>query len=492
MISLQELAAQALSRDAEYHTVEFEKRWYNWEEFRQVADCVKKLLDDSGADPLSIVAFLPRNRPAVLAALIELLRRGQSIRMMHVYQAPAGIAGDISGLKPSAVIGDTQDFSDEVCAVLREQGIAGIALSNLQAAAVEGCEASTVECDGNPPIPQIELLTSGTTGAPKQFPLSFDLIAKDMVGVNVMNTAQAIDPLHVPPLYVYLTSSTISGLYLIVPSLLSGVRGFLVDRFTVASWHDYVTRYQPTTVGLPLPAIQMIMDAKLAPEDLSSIKAITTGAALLHPEIHRAFEARYGIPLLFVYGATEFGGPVAMMTADLYRRWGEKKFGSLGRAWAGAMLRVVDPETGDLLAAGEEGLLEVQTPRIGPDWIRTSDLCVIDEDEFVFFRGRADGAINRGGFKIIPESVETALRQHEAVAEASLVGLPDKRLGEVPVAAVQFKFNAQAASTDELEQHLREHVPVTPVPVAWRIVDAMPYVPTMKIDRRAVRRLFEE
>ena len=104
------------------------------------------------------------------------------------------------------------------------------------------------------------------------------------------------------------------------------------------------------------------------------MRALMTGAAPLDPTVQRAFEERYGIPVLLAYGATEFGGPVALMTLDLYKEWGQKKFGSVGRPFAGAQLRVINPETGAVLPPNTQGLLELIAPRMGPDWIppRTS------------------------------------------------------------------------------------------------------------------------
>ncbi|MET0390987.1 MAG: fatty acid--CoA ligase family protein, partial [Polyangiales bacterium] len=225
------------------------------------------------------------------------------------------------------------------------------------------------------------------------------------------------------------------------------------------------------------------------PEELAAVRCIATGAAPLELSIHRAFEARYGIPVLLSYGATEFGGPVTSMTLDLHREWGAQKLGSAGRPLAGAQLRVVDAESGTPLPPGEEGLLEVIVPRIGPSWIRTSDLAIVDADGFLFHRGRADGAIMRGGFKLLPETIERALLLHPAVSCAVVVGLADVRLGKVPAAAVQLKPGA-AATVDELEHHLRQHVYATHIPAAWRIVDELPRTASVKIDGVAVRALF--
>jgi len=86
------------------------------------------------------------------------------------------------------------------------------------------------------------------------------------------------------------------------------------------------------------------------------------------------------------------------MTPALDAEWGDAKLGRSGRALPGAKLRVRDQETGEILEAGGTGLLDVVSPRMGPEWISTSDLVTIDEDGFLFCIGRADGAIMRGGF----------------------------------------------------------------------------------------------
>jgi len=179
------------------------------------------------------------------------------------------------------------------------------------------------------------------------------------------------------------------------------------------------------------------------------------------------------------------------MTAELYPKWGHKKFGTVGRPLPGAHLRVIDSNTGAALSPGQEGLLEVISPRIGPDWIRTADVAVIDEDGFLFHRGRADGAIMRGGFKLLPETIERALVLHDAISAAGVVGVADKRLGQVPAAVIQLKPGAVTPPIAELEAHLRNEVPATHIPVAWRFVDALPRNRSVKVDRPALRRLFE-
>jgi acyl-coenzyme A synthetase/AMP-(fatty) acid ligase len=493
-MSLQEMAVRALQRGPDYPAFEWRGRWWSWDELRQTADEIGRLIKASGADPHAKFAVLPRSQPGVIAGLVWLIAQGRSVCMIHTYQSPAGVARDLAKLKPAAVIGSVKDLGEEVQASLREAGIAGIVLDAMQASAAPDCERSTVDATPAPAEPQIELLTSGTTGPPKHFPMSFDMLAKWMVGVNVMKMEEQPDPYAVPPLYVYVPFSNITGLYFILPAMAHGIRGVLLDRHNLANLRDYVRRFKPSYLGLPVPAIREILDAEIPPEELASVKGVGTGTAPLDVNLQRAFQRRYGIPILLGYGATEFGGPVSLMQQEDWEKWGEAKTGSAGRAWSGAELRVVDQETGAVLPPGQEGLLEVRTPRFPPEhgWIRSSDLVVIDEDGFLWHRGRADGAIMRGGFKLLPVDIERALSLHSSVSAALVIGLDDRRLGQVPGAAIQLKPGAPRPSITELEAHLRQHVASTQIPTVWRFVDVLPYTTMMKPDRPALKRLFEE
>jgi acyl-CoA synthetase (AMP-forming)/AMP-acid ligase II len=485
--SLETLCSQALERAPAQAAVEFQGEWRSWGEMRRVADRLAALIDASGAPAQAQIAFVARNRPSAIAALLGLIAHGRTIRMLYAYQSGAALARDAERIRPAVLVAAREDFSDELIAVLREQRTAAIVLSEMDACALPGLEQSRTEAVlPAAPSPRIELLTSGTTGPPKRFAIGFDLIARHFVGSSLMQTSA--EP---PPFLLFMPLGNISGVYTTIPVMLKGQRAVLLERFTVSAWHKHVLRYRPQVSGLPPAGVQMVLDADIPAADLASIRSLGTGAAPLDPTTHRAFEERYGIPILLSYGATEFAGPVTAMTAELHAQWGKQKFGSVGRPIAGAKLRAIDPDTGTVLPAGHEGILEVAVPRMGPEWIRTSDIAVIDEDGFLFHRGRADGAIMRGGFKLLPETIERALLLHDSISAAAVLGLPDRRLGHVPAAAVQLKPGVNRPGAAELEAHLRRHVYATHIPVAWRIVAELPRTPSLKIDRPAVRRLFE-
>lgn len=490
MTTLQEMAADRFRQAPDAAAVEYQDRWFTWADLHGIARGIWAALDASGIAPDAPVAFVPRNRPSSIAALLALIATGRTIRMVYAFQSAAGIARDIVQRRVAQVVADADDISDEVRAALAVTGMAAIALGRLDAQAVSGFERG-IAADVRPSdAPQIEILTSGTTGPPKSFVLPYATIERHFL--NFLPLPPGVAPGDVPPFLLFFPIGNISGIYATVPTLIRGQRAVLLERFSIAAWRDYVVRHRPSHSGVPPSMLQQLLDDDVPVEDLSSIKVMGIGAAPLDPTVHRAFEARYGIPILLSYGATEFAGPVTAMTQALLAEFGDAKFGSVGRAMPGAQLRVVDPDSGALLSPGEQGLLEVISPRLDPVWIRTADLALLDADGFLFLRGRADGAIMRGAFKIIPESVERALMEHVAVAEAAIVGVPDSRLGEVPAAMIRIKPAMVQPDQDALERHLRARLLAPHIPAIWRFCDALPRTPSHKIDRPAVRRMFAE
>lgn len=490
---LSALVTRALDRDPARPAIEYEGRWYSWGELRALADAVHACLTDSGAGAGHPIAFIPRNRPWAIAALLGMIADARTIQMVYAFQAPAAIVRNLETLCPAVVVAAREEFTPELVAMLRRDGIAAVVLDGMGASLLHGLESTRASDDlAERPSPEIQILTSGTTGPPKQYPFPYELFARHHILPALAGGGFDVYRSEEPPFLLSFPLSNITGMYSTLPTLISGQRGVLVDRFSIDAWHDWVKRFRPKNGGLPPAGVQMVLDRDIPREDLASIEFVGTGAAPLDPTVQRAFEKRYGIPILLSYGATEFGGPVTTMTPQLHAEWGDRKFGSVGRALPGVRLRVIDPDRGAELSCGEEGLLEVVAPRIGQHWIRTADVVTIDSDGFLFHRGRADGAVMRGGFKLIPEAIERALLLHPAVAAAAVVGRKDRRLGEVPVAAVQLKPGAIWPGDAALAAHVREYVPATHVPAAWLKVEEVPLNRSSKIDRPSVRALFAD
>jgi acyl-CoA synthetase (AMP-forming)/AMP-acid ligase II len=136
-------------------------------------------------------------------------------------------------------------------------------------------------------------------------------------------------------------------------------------------------------------------------------------------------------------------------------------------------------------------VLEVKAGQLDAgEWIRTTDLAHIDADGFVWILGRADRAIIRGGFKVLPEDIKAALERHAAVRFAAVIGRADHRLGAVPVAAVELK-DGTSITPDDLVTFAASSLAPYELPTEIRIVDELPRTDAGKVDLAAVEILFE-
>lgn len=461
----------------------FGGRWRSWAWIGETARAIDRAID--GAPALGLVA---RNRPQHVAAFAASVMARRTTAMIYSAQSPAGLAADIRALRLPAILADPQDWTDETLAAARDSGSAAIAILDCTAdAAVE----TRVARGAGPfrdatPDAAFELLSSGTTGAPKRVPLSWDAIGAVVAGAKAAYAGTGATD--APQVMVH-PLGNVAGLAYVAPPIAFGQRLVLLERFEVAAWVEAVRTYRPARGTIPPAGVRMLLDSDARREDLASLSLLAVGGGKLDLDLHVAFEERFGIPILTAFGATEFGGVIANWTLDLYREWGAAKRGSAGRASANVALRTVDRESLVPLPAGKTGLLEARVARIGPDWIRTNDLASIDADGFLFLHGRADAAINRGGFKIVPETVADMLKTHPDVADAAVVGLADSRLGEVPVAAVELTRDSHIDGS-ALRAWLKDRLIAYQVPVEVRVVAALPRNASLKISLPNVKALF--
>jgi acyl-CoA synthetase (AMP-forming)/AMP-acid ligase II len=339
------------------------------------------------------------------------------------------------------------------------------------------------------------MLTSGTTGPPKRARLPYRSLEQSLLGAAHYESRKRGGGGPTLRKGVAIVSAPlvhVSGMWRAIQALVDGRRIALLERFSVEAWRDAVRRHRPVVSSLVPTALRMVLDADLPREDLRSLRAVTSGTAPLPPETAIAFEQKYGIPVLTLYGATEFAGGVAGWTLEDHAKWADAKRGSVGRAHPGCELRILSGEDGRVLPTGETGLLEVRSAQLGADagWVRTTDLAALDADGFLWIQGRSDDAILRGGFKIAPAEVEEVLERHPAVREASVVGLPEPRLGSIPVAAVELEEEGPEADSDQIRSFARQHLASYQIPARILIVEALPRTPSLKVSRPGVRALF--
>ena len=461
--------ADVLALQPDAAAIEYDGQWSTWRQVGELAHLIASLGETE-------VGMLLRNRPAHVAALLGVLLGGGTVVTINPSRGDDRTRADIEALDLAYLVGTPDDLGS-----LAPAGPTAIPVAGLDA--VPQLTASIADA-GRPGV-AVRMLTSGTTGPPKRVDLTYDMLARSVI------TSQAPTELRRGIAIVNAPMVHIGGVFRVLQCVCEARPFALLDRFELNQWADAVRRHRPRAVSLVPAALRTVLHSDLTREDLASIQAVTSGTAPLSADDADAFTAKFGIPVLTSYAATEFGGGVAGWTLADYQKYWHDKRGSVGRASLGAQLRVVDEE-GNPLSSDQDGLLEVKPGQLGPsaDWMRTTDVARIDDDGFLWILGRADQAIIRGGFKVMPDDVRAALECHPAVLGAVVIGRPDERLGETPVAMVELRTGADA-DTAEITEYLRTRLARYEIPTHIAVVAAIPRTPSGKADLRAVRQLLD-
>ncbi|BBX05947.1 class I adenylate-forming enzyme family protein [Mycolicibacterium aichiense] len=478
MHALSRRISDVLGLDPEARAIEYDGHWYTW---RQLADASGRIA--SVVRPGTDVGILLRNSPAHVAALLGVLAAGGCVVVINPSRGDERIRADIATLTLPVIVGTDDDIT---LLVQPADTTTVVSIGNGDAAPRIRPGAPTDPGSGQVAV---RMLTSGTTGPPKRVDLTYDMLAVSVIGTD-FTTTPAPTAVSGSVAIVNAPLVHIGGVYRVLQCICEARPFVLLPRFELASWAAAVRRYSPKAVSLVPAALRMVLQSDLGPGDLAGVRAVTSGTAPLSAEDADAFFEKFGIPVLTSYAATEFGGGVAGWTLADHRKYWESKRGSVGRASLGAELRVVSDD-GVALGSGQAGLLEVKPGQFGRDapWVRTTDLARIDADGFLWILGRADQAIIRGGFKVLPDDVRAALETHPAVLGASVVGRADERLGETPVAMIELR-NGESVTDAELVEYLRNRLAPYEIPSEIAIVEAIPRTPSGKADLSAVRQHF--
>jgi acyl-CoA synthetase (AMP-forming)/AMP-acid ligase II len=475
--------ARILELDPAAGALEFDRVWHTWGDLATTALSIQ-----DHVEPGQRVGVLLRNRPPQVGLLIGLILSGACVVTINPGRGDERVRADIAGLGLTALAGDSHDletFGDGGSPLIR---IVANELGQPPEASGKSSRADTSHRGV-----AVEMLTSGTTGPPKRIPLTYETFERVLAGAKYYEPGSK-DELRLRSGVAIINAPLVhlGGLFRVLQCINDGRSFCLLERFRVDEWADAVRRHRPKTVSLVPTALRMVIEANLDPADLSSLRSVMSGTAPLAPEDADAFFTKYGVPVLVSYAATEFAGGVAGWNLVDHDKFWASKRGSVGRAHPGCDLRIVDSDTGLPLPSGQPGLLEVKAAQLGAGsgWTRTTDLARLDEDGFLWILGRADQAIIRGGFKISPEDVRTALERDPRIRAAAVVGRDDPRLGTVPVAAVELRPESALTTPEELLEAASKVLARYELPVEMKIVDELPRTPSGKVELAAVRELF--
>jgi len=346
--------------------------------------------------------------------------------------------------------------------------------------------------DENTPL--LICYTSGSTGKPKGV-----LLSQGAVACNADNSADmhALSPddrvLTVLPLF------HVGGLNIqTTPALRAGCTLVLHPRFDPDAALEAIER-ERITLMLVVPAVldMMMASPRWPTTDLSSLRMMSIGSSIVPIHLIEAVHAR-GVPMPQVYGATE----TCPIAAYLKRDEAQRKVGSTGRPAAHCRLRIVDSDgagltpgqAGEILVKGRNVMsgywraAEATAAVLDGGWYHTGDMGYLDDEGYLTVVGRSKEMIISGGENIYPAEIENLLIECPDIAEASVIGRPDERWGEIVVAVVVPRADSLLTGEQVLKL-LEGRIARFKYPKEVVVVKALPKTALGKIRKEDVRQM---
>ncbi|KIC23617.1 MULTISPECIES: class I adenylate-forming enzyme family protein [unclassified Leisingera] len=458
----------------------------SWQELRKTAEAIARYLTAKGIAKGESIAILHPNGREALECLFGVLYGGFRATMINLVAGNSAVSYALqhSGARFAFVHPSQTDLFQETASLPF--------LSPLdQAAATGGSPAELHPLSAGDHA--LLMYTSGTTGQPKGVVHTH---ASLLAGGWTTAVAHELTPqdrgLCVLPIY------HINGLCVtVMGALTSGGSLAMCERFSASRFWAHAGWSQATWFSVVPTIISHLLHSDLDPVDSTKarLRFGRSASSALAPDVQRAFEDRFGVPIIETMGLTETAAQILSNPLPP----GIRKIGSPGFAY-GNEVTILDARL-QPVSDGSEGELAVRGPNVmleylnnpeataatfTPDgWLRTGDLGRIDGDGYVYVTGRLKELIIKGGENIAPREIDEALYSHPDVIEAAAYGRPCNTYGETVEAAVKIR-DGSSLTTLELIEICRSQLGNFKSPDEVHILDDLPKGPSGKIQRNRI------
>ncbi|MBJ20840.1 MAG: AMP-dependent synthetase [Deltaproteobacteria bacterium] len=498
------------------------ERWTFERAHREVASIAQWFLD-RGVEPGDRVAIAMRNYPEWMLAYWGCTSIGVAAVGMNAWWTGPELAFGIQDSNPKVIIADAERLERiaEHADALGDRILIGVRIPEDRAHVLPWQQL----VEGTCPLPEIEVdpdddacifYTSGTTGRPKGAQLTHRGCVNNVTSMTFFSNVQAmaLEAARGPHVKTGSFEGGASPAALVTTPLFHVTANNCVAQSMTLAGGKLVHMYKwdagealrlveaekiTALSGVPVMVRELLAHPDFPKRDTSTLQSLGGGGAQLQPDLVQKIDdsvqtARPNTG----YGMTETCGIITSISADFFVDRPE----SCGRAMPCFETKVIGAD-GETLAKGEVGELCVRGAQIikgylnRPDataetiekgWLRTGDIARLDEEEFIYIVDRAKDMVLRGGENIFCAEVEMALFAHDAVAECTVFGVPDDRLGEEVGAAVVFSSNPDLPSAEQLRSFLAERVARFKIPrYLWFLDDALPRNASGKFLKRELR-----
>ena len=345
-----------------------------------------------------------------------------------------------------------------------------------------------------------QLYSSGTTGRPKGVMLTNDnFFALLPAAQKIWHMSDKTINLVAMPLF------HIGGGGWATAAQYCGARSIIMRDVNPAEIVAWIEKYRITHAFMVPVLLQFALAMpNIGTTDFSSLELIAYGASPISESVLEGAIKAFKCPFMQVYGLTETTGVVTVLGPEDHDLSSANKgrLRSCGKPFTGIELRIVNSDTAKDVPLGEVGEIWIRSRQVMKgywnmpeetaksivkgQWFRSGDAGYFDKDGYVYIFDRVKDMIVSGGENVYPAEVENALMGHPAIADVAVIGVPDEKWGEVPMALVVRKPDTQVTES-EILAFARERLAgfKTPKSVGW--VDALPRNPSGKILKKDLR-----
>jgi long-chain acyl-CoA synthetase len=498
-VNLATLGEQNVEKFGEYDAFFFKGRWYKNTELLGDARRYANVLTSLGVGPDDRVAVMLPNSLEVFQIFGGTLSVGATIVPILFLLAPPEIRHILEDARPKVFV-TAPLFYDKV-----KEALDGLVdpprllmvgepapeeADPYEALMAEAADDFEIVDRSEDDLAMI-MYTGGTTGQPKGVMLSHRNLLWNATTVtdSIGLSSGIVGLLCLPVAHLF-------GMFAGVVGQVIGSRGILLEWFTPDGVLEAVQEHRIGYAPLVPTMMTMLLHHPDAEKyDTSSLQMVIASAAPVPIELAEAFEKMFDCEVVEAYGQTEAAPTVSLMRPGL-----PKKAGSAGPPVAGVEVRIEDDEHNEM-PQGEQGEIVARSPGImkgyrnlpevteetlAHGWLHTGDIGYQDEDGYLFVTDRKKDLIIRGGLNIYPRDIEEVLHEHPGVAQAAVVGRPDKRMGE-EVTAFVVKAPGAEPTEEELIALCRERLAKYKVPSEIRFVPELPKSPVGKVLKRELR-----
>ena len=353
--------------------------------------------------------------------------------------------------------------------------------------------------------PAVILYSGGTTGTTKGIVLTnlnFNALSRQVVAANPM-FRPGDKMLAAMPLFHGF------GLGVCIHTMLAmGGRCILIPRFTAKSYAKQITRYRCNFIaGVPTLYEALLRLPDMEKADLSSLKGVFSGGDSLSVELKKKFDKflydhKASIQVREGYGTTETVTACCLTPPHMFKE------GSIGVPFPDTFIKIVKPGTDEELPYGEEGEILLAGPTVmkeymnhpeetaqtlrthadGLCWVYTGDLGTMDEEGFIYFKGRAKRMIISSGYNVYPGQLENILDAHEKVHMSCVIGVPDAYRMQAVKAFIMLKEGVPATeeTKEEIMAYCRKHIAKYAMPREIEFRDELPKTLVGKVAYRVL------